>query len=352
MNRLARYIGRQVIAGAMMALLVLVALDAVFEFIDESDELGKQGYTIWMALAYVMLQVPYRAYETFPVATLVGALVALGGLSSRSELTAMRAAGVSVLGIARAVVLTGLVLAVAAVALGEWLAPAASRLGQDLRAGSLAGTGGVADGGVWLRDGPRYIRVGRVRERTLVEDVRVYAIDAGELRRLVTAQTGVYDDGEWQLRGVTVTEIDPDGVAVSQPSGYRLRADLNPDLLGLVALPPELLPVDELHRYIDYRRRNGLETARYRLAFWVKLATPLATVVMLLLAVPLVLNARPRAGAGQQIVIGVLIGVAFMLLNRLLNQAGVIYGVPPFISAMAPSLLFMAIALTALQRLR
>ncbi|WP_018717197.1 LPS export ABC transporter permease LptG [Arhodomonas aquaeolei] len=353
MNRLSRYIGRQVILGALMALLVIVALDAVFSFINESGDVGQGGYTSLMALVYVLLQVPRSAYEMFPVATLVGALVALGGLAARSELTAMRAAGLSIGGITRAVVITGLLLAVGAVALGEWAAPAASRLGQDLRARSIGGgSAGIGDGGLWLRDGSRYIHVARVREQTQVEGVRVYRIANGRLTRIVTAERGRYKDGRWLLSGVEVTRIGADGVRVSRPDGRVLEAELNPELLGLVALPPELLPLPELYRYIDYRTRNGLDTVRYRLAFWVKLATPLATMVMLLLAVPLVLYVRPRAGSGQQIVVGVLVGTAFMLLNRLLNQAGVIYGFPPVLSAMAPSLIFMVLAVAGLQRLR
>ncbi|MDZ7810570.1 MAG: LptF/LptG family permease [Arhodomonas sp.] len=237
-------------------------------------------------------------------------------------------------------------------ALGEWSAPAASRLGQDLRARSMGGAEAGVGGGVWLRDGQRYIHVARVRERTLVEGVRVYAFDGAALQRLVTAESAAYEDDAWRLEGVTVTAIDDGGVTVRHPLGRRLDAELNPDLLGLVALPPELMPLPELYRYIDYRERNNLESERYRLAFWIKLATPLATVVMLLLAVPLVLHARPRAGAGQQIVVGVLIGITFMLLNRLLNQAGVIYGLPPVVSALAPSLAFLAVALLALQRVR
>ncbi|WP_435101532.1 LPS export ABC transporter permease LptG [Arhodomonas sp. AD133] len=351
--RLTRYIARQVAIGALMALLVLMALDVVFEFIDQTGDVGQGSYTMGTALVYVLLQTPGRAYEIFPVANLVGALVALGALAGRSELTAMRAAGMSVNAIARAVVLAGVGLAVVAVGLGEWLAPHAARMAQDLRAHSVSeGAAGASEGALWLRDGERYIHVGRVREEAVIEEVSVYTLAAGELERVLEAERGRYDGTEWRLSEVEVTDFSDDGVVVRHADERRLRADLSPELLGLLALSPEMLPLPELARYIDYLERNALETARYRLAFWVKLATPLATVVMVLLTVPLVFRSQRRAGAGQQIVLGVLVGVAFMLLNRLLNNAGVIYGLPPALSALAPPLLFLVAGIVGLSRVR
>ena len=58
------------------------------------------------------------------------------------------------------------------------------------------------------------------------------------------------------------------------------------------------------------------------------------------------------AGAGQQIFIGVLIGLAFFLANRFLNNAGVVYGLPPAVSALAPVLAFLALGLWGLRRVR
>jgi lipopolysaccharide export system permease protein len=127
---------------------------------------------------------------------------------------------------------------------------------------------------------------------------------------------------------------------------------LRPATLEVVVQEARTLPGRELLRYIDYLERNDLRSDRYRLALWVKIATPLATVVMLLLTVPLVFGSQRRVGVGQQVFSGVLIGLAFFLLNRFLGNAGLVYGLPPAFSALAPTALFMGIALLGLRRVR
>lgn len=351
MRRLDRYIGRTVIGGSLVALLVVVALSVVFEFIDETGDLTGR-YTTLKALLYVLLTMPYRAYESFPIATLIGSLVGLGGLAARHELVVMRAAGVSVLGIARAVIGAGLILALVAMVLGEWLAPRAQELAHSLRAQALSEYVAAGDGGYWVRDGERYIAVERVPAPRLIEGVRVYRFDGQRLASVIQAARGLYRDGAWQLQRAVVTRFEGPGVTVSRLGERRLEVGLRPQMLELVVMKPETLPLPDLYRYIRYLERNNLESDRYRLAFWIKLATPLATVAMLVLTVPLVFGSQRSTGAGQRIFVGVLIGIAFFLANRLLNHAGLIYGLPPALSALAPTAVFLLVGLVGLVRVR
>lgn len=352
MRRLDRYIAGTVLGGALASLFIILSLNFVFEFIEEAADIGTGDYGLGTALVYVLLSMVHRAYEAFPIATLIGALVSLGGLAARHELVAMRAAGVSVAGVARAVVLAGLALALLAAALGEWLAPPASRLAQTLRAEALGGDVAAAADGFWVRDGERYLQVARAPERTVLEGVTVYRLDGARLAAITTAPRASYVGGRWQLRDAEITRFGEDGVRVERVRERALDGELAPQTLDVVVVDPATLAATELLRYVDYLQANGLESARYRLALWVKAATPLATVTMLLLTVPLVFGSQRSAGAGQQIFIGVLIGLAFFLANRFLNNAGVVYGLPPAVSALAPVLAFLALGLWGLRRVR
>jgi len=68
--------------------------------------------------------------------------------------------------------------------------------------------------------------------------------------------------------------------------------------------------------------------------------------------VPLVFGSARSSGAGQRIFLGVLIGLAFVLLNRLLTRAGIVYGLPPPLSALLPTMLIMAVGLIGILRMR
>src|SRR5690606_13211463 len=110
------------------------------------------------ALRYVLMQLPSAALQFLPVAALIGALLAAGQLARGSELTVMRAAGVSMARIAGSVAIAGLLLLPAALAVGEWIAPS---LAQSARASRtmLRGEGpSLSQGAAWLRDGGLLLR--------------------------------------------------------------------------------------------------------------------------------------------------------------------------------------------------
>ncbi|MDN5870082.1 MAG: LPS export ABC transporter permease LptG [Nitrococcus sp.] len=352
MRLLDRYIARNVIAGTLAVLLVIVSLDVLFGFLQESQD-SEGDYTAWLALLYVLLTTPASAYQAFPFATLIGSLVSLGGLAARSELVVMRGTGISALAIARPLVITGVLLALVAMGIGEWLAPWSNRLAIELQTNALGGRLSVSgESGFWARDGTRFIHARHVPQAQVLEDLEIYFLHGARLDHITTAWRAHYDNGAWVLLAPVTTWFVADGsVRVTRRARARYRSELEPTVLDVVVMEPETLPITELWTYSRYLERNGLDSSRYRLAFWMKVATPLATVTMLLLAVPLVFGSLRSANMGQRIFIGVLIGIAFFLLNRLLTRAALVFGLPPLISALAPTVLFLAIAIAGLARL-
>src|SRR5688500_5358220 len=147
---LARYI-----ALSMAVLLVLMAL---FLFVNEQGWVGPGRYGQWQAARYVLLQLPVTALQFLPVAALLGALLAMGQLARGSEVTVMRAAGISIARIAASVALAGLLLLPLAAAAGEWIAPSLAQLARVNRALQRNDSLSLSQGAAWLRDGPRLLR--------------------------------------------------------------------------------------------------------------------------------------------------------------------------------------------------
>lgn len=353
MKLIDRYIGRVVVAGALIALMIILSLNVIFEFVDETGDVGRGDYTTGAAFVYVLLSLPYRAYEAFPFATLIGALMALGGLAARQELVAMRAAGVSVSAIARAVLLAGVALAMVAMVLGELLAPPAERMAQALRSAAIEGSAGARAGDdLWIRDGRHMLNAEAAPAADLLESVTVYEVDGTRVVRMLVADNARYQGSEWWLGEVVETRFEGERVARRAHDTLRLSVGFRPDTLEVVVVDPMVLPVRDILAYIDYLESNGLETDRYWLAIWVRVATPLSTLAMLMLTVPLVTGSQRGSGAGQRLFIGVIVGLAFFLLNRLLANAGVVYGLPPAFSALAPTVLFLGLGVWGLSRAR
>ncbi|OOG23837.1 LPS export ABC transporter permease LptG [Thioalkalivibrio denitrificans] len=352
MRRLDGYIGRQVAVGTLLVLLVLTGLDALFAFIGEIDGLDEH-YGLVQALVYTALTVPRRAYELFPTAVLLGSLLSLGTLAANSELIAMRAAGVSVARIVGSALRTGLILMVGIVIVGEGVAPAGEQRGQNLRAMVHSDEMHVTTRGLWAKDGQRFVNVGAVMPDLRLLNVRIYELDADRrLSALMRVEAARYEGGRWMLSGIHRSRLSDAGVTSEFVDEERWSRLLAPELFDVLAVEPRQMSAMTLRQYVNYLRENNLESAQYELAYWMRFTIPLSSLVMLLLAIPFVFGSLRTGSAGQRLFIGVLIGVGFHLLNRTFNHMGIVYGLPPLLSASLPMLIFLGVALAALRRVR
>ena len=117
MGKLDRYIGSSVLVAILAVLGIILGLASLFAFIDEVGNVT-DTYTVTDVLSYVALTAPRRLYDMMPMAALIGCLIGLGSLASNSELTIMRAAGVSIARIVWAVMKPMLLLMAASVLIG------------------------------------------------------------------------------------------------------------------------------------------------------------------------------------------------------------------------------------------
>jgi lipopolysaccharide export system permease protein len=88
------YLARTVLLATLGAALVIVGFDLIGALVKELDDI-EGGYTLSHAFLAVAYTLPRRLYEAYPTVAMIGCVLGLGGLASRSELTAMRAIGMS-----------------------------------------------------------------------------------------------------------------------------------------------------------------------------------------------------------------------------------------------------------------
>jgi lipopolysaccharide export system permease protein len=348
---LDRYLAGAVIGGTVLTLAVLLPLLAVFVLADEMDQVGTDGYRLQDALFLVTLALPRYLYQLFPVATLIGALVGLGQLAARSELVAMRAAGLSIGRIVRGALLGGLVLAVLATTLGEVVAPLAEQHALAARARTDAGGAMQISGqGLWARDGNAFINVRDFTPGATLSQIDIFEIEDHRLRYATHADKAHYRDGQWVLAGIRRSRIGADRVEVERLERAQWHSLLNPRLLEVIVVEPYALSVWELHRYLRYMHQSEQDAGAHAVVFWGKLAQPLLILAMIFVAIPVLLGSARSTGTGIKLVIGIAIGILFYLVSRTLTYLALLYGLSPAVAAFAPLLLFTAAALALLRR--
>lgn len=354
MKILDRYLAVNILTSTLLVLGVLLALFSFIQFVDALGDVGKQNYQLADAIRFVMLSLPRQAFEVFPMAALLGATLGLSALAADAELVVIRAAGVSVLRIVGAAMKVGVVLAVVAVLIGEFLVPETERIAEQGRATALQiRIKQQNDYGLWLRDGSSYVHVGEVLPDLTLLRVDIYQFDENDRLRLQTsAKSGRYDENLWRLSDVRESQVSESRIQSRRFREQTWNSTLTPELLSVFTVRPEALSVLHLYRYISHLEQNRQNTGPYALAFWQKLVSPLATVVMMVLAIPFVFGSQRTGGIGARLFTGILLGLAFFVVSRGFGYFGLLYGIPAVLGALLPTLLFFSLALVMLRRVR
>ena len=345
---LERYLARQIYGAVGFVLLGFLALFAFFDLIAELRDLGNGNYQLRQIFSVVALWVPGHAYELFPVAVLIGTLYVLAHLSSNSEYTVMRAAGLSPLRAGGVLAKVGLAFVVATFAIGEWIAPFTEELAQKVRMQAMQSLiGGDLSSGLWFKDERSFINVREAREAHSLGGVRIYEFDAAyRLRQVTAAERGEYaGEGKWRLVEVSQTLFGPGGPTVARSPEAEWRSAVSPDLLNVLIVAPERMSAWKLYKYLQHLAGNRQKTERYEIALWKKLFYPLATLVMMALALPFAYIDARSGMVGIKVFLGIMLGIFFHMLNSLFSHVGLLKEWPPVAAAAVPSLLFFATAI-------
>ncbi|ATQ43243.1 LPS export ABC transporter permease LptG [Caulobacter mirabilis] len=357
-GRLERYVLARTLTGVAGALAVIGAVILLIDFVEVSRTVGGRGDAGFPRLLWLtLLKAPSTILTLLPFAFLFGTLAAFVGLNRRSELIAMRAAGVSawrfILPAAAAAFVVGATTVAA-------LNPLAAVLGAQFERSRDAvleefQTSKPKD--TWLRQGDASSQVviraqshdetdGTVRLKNV--SMFVYRVNSSgglEFSRRIEAEEARLMPGYWRLRGVR--EAAPGAGAVrsetlSIPSTLDEQAALErfttPNAIAFWRLPATIRGAESA----------GFSALPYRLRLHQLLATPLLFAAMSVLAAAFSLRLMRLGGLAALAGSGVALGFVFFFFNQFSGALGKAEIIPAFAAAWAPPLLALLSGLTLL----
>src|SRR5258706_7330314 len=337
---LMRYFSREILGASLLVFAALLALFAFFDLIRELDDFGRgSNYKLNMLLGYVALTLPTHAYVLLPAAGLIGTLFALARMSEHSEITVMRASGLSLRHVGAHVGLAGIVIALVTLAFGELVTPFTEEAAKGLR---LKATRSIVArefrSGFWVKDDRSFVNIQDVTADTDLINLRIYEFDpAFRLTAISRADKGTYaGPNKWELTNVELTRFEGDRAVLQKIPSATWSSVLTPDILSVLKIVPERMSALNLRAYIEPLRENRQKATRYEIAFWSKIFSPAAAIVMMVLAIPFALQSARAGGVGAKIVMGILIGLSFHFAGRLFSHVGLLNDWPALLSAGAP----------------
>lgn len=355
---LTLYLGKTMIQFIAIAAILLLGIEMIFLLVNELREIGTGDYKTINMIMYLCMISPQKIVKMFPISALLGALLGLGALASHSELVVMRAQGLSILNIIGILLKTGLVLVLLIWGVGEIIVPYLDHKAEHQKALAMsAGQALETKQGLWIRDGQDFVHIRGIDLNGRLEGVTRYQFDKNlQCQKISYAKQGYYDNHHWILYDIQESQFNntiPQTIEHHYYDQQKWESVLSPSILTVVeAKNLEKLSLRELWKTIQYRQTNRLETKVVELIFWGKIAQPLVTLVMIILAVPCIFGPLRQSTMGVRLLGGLFLGFSFYIFTQVFSHMIVSDAFPPVLGIFLPILLILACALISIQKLR
>jgi lipopolysaccharide export system permease protein len=344
---LERYLAKSVISATAITTAVITAVLFIMTLLGEFKNLGEGDYGFSSALLFVFLRLPNELYQFSPMLILLGSIIGLSILSSHRELAVMRASGFSMRRIMYSIFGAAFFMTLCISLLGELAGPELSHRAQVHKENlQNAGQAVATNAGIWMHVENNFIHVNNVVGLEMLEGVTRYQFD--NEHRLLAAYYGktmAYTDGHWVMHDAVKTTFRSSQTMSESFAELPFDLSFNSHLLSTGMVEPAEMTLPKLRRFARYLEANGLQSSQYRFEFWERMFTPLASLVMIFLAIPFVLGVFSQAALGWRLMIGVLAGFIFFIMNAFLAQLCIVYQVPPLLAALIPIIIFACIGL-------
>ncbi|CAM1379014.1 hypothetical protein FF3_00800 [Fretibacterium fastidiosum] len=337
--------------GILIFTLIFVAGDLLFQ---AARLIIEQGVSLGVVTRLFFYRLPEVVAMTLPMSSLLATLLGMSSLGSGSELIALKSLGIPFSRVLRPVVEASLLVSLLALAFNETVVPftteAADRL---MKYEILKNQASAVQEKVFLReeeDGVlrRVLYVDQLdAKQGVMRGVMVHEFDRDRLARTLTAERGLWQEGQWWIEDGRVYEVDRDGevTLLLRFERQRLALNLSPEQLQMSTKRPVDMSAHELWRYIQQSSSVGADLSRLWVMFHLKLGVPWACVIMAVLGAGFGASRQGRRGSGVGFGISVVIVFAYyvvMSMCRALGEAGAIW---PSLAGWGPNLLFLAVAL-------
>jgi len=352
---LDEYVMRSYLSNFLLSLGAFTLLYIIFTFFELMGDIVRNQTPFIVVGEYLWYLVPYIVSALVPLCSLLAVLIAFGALSRSSELTAMKATGVSLYRVIAPVLAVAALLSAALFAFNEYYLPDANRHQEQLRA-EIKGRPPqtfVLAGRKWISGqsasvgSPTRIFYYQAYDpvRFVFGNLTVFEFDPVNftIERRIHADTVHWDatSGSWifengwqrSFNGADITQYQTFTAAAFPEVRER------PTYFDKKDTPSDEMSYADLSRYIADLKQSGFDTIALRVQLQNKLAIPAITLVMAIIAVPFAVNIGKRAGlVGIATAIGV--AIAYWALASVFSSMGNISTLPPLLAAWSPDLLF------------
>lgn len=343
------HLRREFLRSFALVLVAFVAIYIIAEFFDQFDEFLKHDASAWDILRVFLYKVPLVVTHVTPLAVLAGALISLGLLARSNEFVALRACGVSIWQVLVPLVAVAMLISIGTFVWSETVVPASARRwhqiwNQEIKKKRAASS--FTGREVWFHGKAGFYNIARVGyRRRMLFGVTIYQVGADfRPTRMIQAAAAAWDGDRWDLVGAHTREFTPEGVREREgiPPGFAIPETM--DDFRVVSVEPEEFSYGMLRRQIATLRGKGVDVSESWVDLYLKIALPAASIVLMLVAVPLVARGSRVTSLPAAAGFGFALGFAFFIVLAFARALGQNGALPPLVAAWTANGLFALLA--------
>jgi LPS export ABC transporter permease LptG len=353
-----RYLVREYLAFMGIGLAVAAALFIVVDLVKTLDKYLRVKPPLMYILEHFAYRLPAALHDGLPVVMLVATIFLFLTLSRYHELTALKAAGVSLYRVSAPVLGVGLLVAIGAGLFQELALPVLNERGDEVDRVKIRGQAPrhlQTRQRLWVRSADtRFYRVELLNPAT--NDL--YGLTILELDRdfrltgRLDARRAHWTARGWELSDGAYRDIGDDGKVQTVPFSWTAM-DLKEELDDFLRIqkPVGTMSFWELRDYIGQLEAAGFQIRKYLVELYSKLSFPLVNLVMVLVAIPFALQS-PRGGRLFGIGLAIMIMAGYLVVHYVALAFARADLLPPLIAAWTANVIFMGIGVSLLLRAR
>lgn len=361
MKVLDRYILKAFIHKFILVLLSLVGIYVIVDFFERIRMFLSNDATAVQVVSYFLYQIPMIVSLLLPVSVLLGTLITFSTLSKNSEITALRAGGVSLYRIAFPVLILAAGISLCSFLLSEYITPVTNQRAKHITYVEVQKRGQqlkvFGQNEIWYRgrDGIYHFRHFDPDTSTL-RGITIHYLDPwnGSVSRRVDAERAEWNGKAWVFHDLLVTSF-PLGDFPNLEKAASLKADLpeKPEDFLVVQKDADEMGYGELKKFIGKIQSEGYDATRYRADLYGKAAFPFVSLILAVMGISFSLLRSERSGGiSLAITAGVLIGFSYWIVFAIALSLGRSGACPPLLSAWLANFLFGGAAMIMFLKVR
>jgi lipopolysaccharide export system permease protein len=351
MMTFTRYALRTFLWNFFVLWISFTSMLQIVDLLSNSDEvLDRHPRDAMAVVEYALWRLPELAVFLIPFSVLMAALLSLAKFERSNETLALKSAGTPYYQILLTFLPAVGLVAVLHFALTDQIVPRSidHLMTRNLYVDKKA-KDEDEDQRVWVQDGNIIVEVGEVEKEGLeLFNLRLYQRDdAGNIvaQKFVRRATFDVTTRKWSLEHIVDTKIVADrGTEITTVPGATWETQLGPEEFSELIERPQAMTTERLWSFATSAQIGVRPTYFYETWLQKRVALPVSSILMILLAAPVALSfGRRDKGVASGMAIGFGLGFLYFITEGLVLALGESGAVPPFFAAWLPALLFASI---------